>query len=132
MPALKVAVMTVGLMVAALGLIGFVAPSRLLDFGRSLITESGLLAVAAARVVFGLLLVFGARASRMPRTLRVIGGVIIIAGLLTPLFGVTRSQSMFDWFSAQGLAFVRVIALFAIALGAFLVYAITPRRNSAV
>jgi hypothetical protein len=132
MPALHVAVMIVGLTVAALGLIGFVAPSRLLDFGQSLLTESGLLAVAAVRVVFGLLLVLGARASRMPRALCAIGGVIIIAGLLTPLFGVTRSQTMFNWFAAQGLAFVRVIALLAIALGAILVYAITPRRNSAV
>jgi hypothetical protein len=97
-----------------------------------LLTESGLYAVAAVRVVFGLLLVIGARASRNPRTLRVIGGVIIIAGLLTPLFGVARSESMFNWLSAQGLAFVRVIALLAFALGAFIVYAITPRRSSAV
>jgi hypothetical protein len=132
MPALKAAVTIVGLMVAALGLIGLVAPSRLLNFGQSLLTESGLYAVAAVRVVFGLLLVIGARASRNPRTLRVIGGVIIIAGLLTPLFGVARSESMFNWLSAQGLAFVRVIALLAFALGAFIVYAITPRRSSAV
>jgi uncharacterized protein YjeT (DUF2065 family) len=68
----------------------------------------------------------------MPQTLRVIGSVIIIAGLLTPLFGVARSESMFNWLSAQGLAFVRVVALFAIALGALVVYAITPRRSSAV
>jgi hypothetical protein len=129
---MRIAVTIVGLTVAGLGLIGLVTPSRLLDFGQSLLTQNGLYAVAAVRVVFGLLLVFGARASRMPQTLRVIGSVIIIAGLLTPLFGVARSESMFNWLSAQGLAFVRVVALFAIALGALVVYAITPRRSSAV
>jgi hypothetical protein len=132
MPALNVVVMIVGLAVAGLGLIGLVAPSLLLDFGRSLLTESGLYAVAAVRVVIGLLLVFAARNSRMPQTLRVLGSVIIIAGVLTPLFGVTRSAAMFYWLSLQGTTFVRVIAVVAIAIGAFVVYAIAPRRRSAV
>jgi hypothetical protein len=132
MPALNVAVMIVGLTVAGLGLTVLVAPSLLLDFGRSLLTQNGLYAVAAVRVALGLLLLFGSRASRMPQTLRVIGGVVILAGLLTPLFGVTRSETMFSWVSAQGPAFVRVIALLAIAFGAFVVYAGTPRRSSAV
>jgi hypothetical protein len=131
-PVLKAAARVVGLAVAALGVAGVVAPSRLLDFGQTLLTVDGLYAIAAVRVAIGLLLVLGARDSRMPRTLRVIGGVIIIAGLLTPLFGLARAESMFNWLSAQGLALVRVIALFAIALGTFLVYATGPRRSSAV
>jgi hypothetical protein len=131
MPALNVAVMIVGLTVVALGLTGLVAPSQLLDLGRSLLTQNGLYAVTAVRVVFGVLLLLGARATRMPRTLRVIGSVIILAGLLTPLFGVARSQSMFSWLTAQGPDFVRVISLAAIAIGALVVYASTPRRSSA-
>ena len=131
MPALNVVVIIMGLAVAGLGLIGLVAPSLLLDFGRSLLTESGLYAIAAVRVVIGLLLVFAARNSRMPQTLRVIGSVIIIAGVLTPLFGVTRSAAMFNWLSLQGATFVRVIAVVAIAIGTFVVYAIAPRRRSA-
>ena len=132
MLASNVAVMIVGLAVAGVGLTGLVAPSLLLDFGRSLLTQNGLYAVAAVRVVLGLLLLFGARTSRMPQTLRVIGGVVILAGLLTPLFGVTRSEAMFGWLSSQGPAFVRVIALFAIAFGALVVYAGTPRPPSPV
>ena len=132
MPALNMAVMIVGMLVAGLGVAGLAAPSPLLDFGRSLLTANGLYAVAAVRVVIGLLLIFGARTSRMPSTLRVTGSVVIIAGLLTPLFGVTRSESMFAWLSVQGPAFVRVIALFAIAFGALVVYASIPRRDSAV
>jgi hypothetical protein len=67
----------------------------------------------------------------MPRTLRAIGVVITIAGLITPLFGVERSAAIFNWFSAQGPSLVRVVAVFALALGGFILYAATPRRGAA-
>jgi hypothetical protein len=126
---LNVAVMMIGVAVAGLGLVGLVAPAQLLDFGRSLLTETGLYVVAAVRVAFGLLLLFAARLSRMPRTLRVLGIVIIVAGLTTPLFGVERSIAMFNWLSAQAPALVRVMATFAIAFGTLVVYATLPRRR---
>jgi hypothetical protein len=132
MPALNMAAMIIGLAVAGLGCVGLLAPSLLVDFGNSLLTETGLYIVAAVRVAFGLLLLFAARLSRMPRTLRAIGVVITIAGLLTPLFGVERSAAMFNWFSGQGPGLVRVVAVFALALGGFILYAATPRRGSAV
>jgi hypothetical protein len=122
---LRIAVVLVGIAIACLGMIGVVAPSLLLDLGKSLLTESGLYAVAVVRVGFGLLLFFGARHSRLPRALRVIGVVIIIAGLATPLFGVERSAAAFDSFSSHGPAFVRVVAMFAIAFGAFVVYSMS-------
>jgi hypothetical protein len=124
--------MIVGAAIAGLGCVGLLVPSLLLVFGNSLITETGLYIVAGVRIAFGLLLLLAARFSRMPRVLRAIGVVIIIAGLITPLFGVERSASMFNWFSAQGFGFVRVVATFAIVLGASIVYAASPRRGSAV
>jgi hypothetical protein len=130
MPALNIAVLMIGVAVAGLGLVGLLAPSQLLDFGRSLLTETGLYIVAAARVGFGVLLLFAARLSRMPRTLRVFGILIIVAGLTTPLFGVERSVSMFNWLSAQAPALVRVMAIFAIAFGTLVVYATIPRGRS--
>lgn len=132
MPALNVAAMIVGLAIAGLGCVGLLAPSLLIEFGNSLLTETGLYIVAGVRVAVGLLLLFAARRSRMPRALRALGIVIIIAGLITPLFGVERSASMFNWLSAQGPALVRMVAIVAIALGAFIVYAANPRRRSAV
>lgn len=132
MPALNVAAMIIGLAVAGLGCVGLLAPSLLVALGNSLLTETGLYLVAAVRVAFGLLLLFAARLARMPRALRAIGIFVIIAGLITPLFGVERSASMFNWLSAQGPALMRVVAVFAIALGAFILYAATPRRGSAV
>jgi hypothetical protein len=129
---LNVAVAIIGVVIAGVGVVGVLAPSLLLDLGRSLLTSSGLYTVAAIRIAFGVLLLLVASLSRMPRTLRVIGAVIILNGLVTPFFGVERSEALLNWFSSQGAAFVRAMALFAIAFGAFVVYVVSTRRRSAV
>lgn len=129
---LNVAVASIGVVIAGVGVVGVLAPSLLLDLGRSLLSSNGLYAVAAIRVAFGVLLLLVAPLSRMPRALRVIGAVIILNGLVTPFFGVERSEALLNWFSSRGAAFVRVMALFAIAFGAFVVYVVSPRRRSAV
>lgn len=129
---LNVTVALIGVVIATVGVVGVLAPSLLLDLGRSLLSSNGLYAVAGIRVAFGALLVLVAPLSRAPRTLRVIGAVIILNGLVTPFFGVERSEALLDWFSMRGDSFVRAMALFAIAFGAFVVYAVSPRRHSAV
>ena len=110
--------------IAAIGLVGMVAPSLLLEFGRSLQSATALFIVAAIRIVFGVLLLAVAPASRMPRTLRILGIVIIIAGLLAPVFGVARTQAMFDWIAGQGLSFVQAWVSLAVVFGLFIIHAV--------
>jgi len=84
------------------------------------------------RVISGAVLVWVAAASRMPRTLRVIGGVVIVAGLLLPMFGVERTQAMLGWFSNQGSLFMRAWASMALIFGLFVIYVVnSPRRAPA-
>ena len=45
-------------------------------------TPAGLYAITVLRIAIGLVFVFAAPASRTPRTLRVLGLVVIIAGLM--------------------------------------------------
>jgi len=128
----KLLAMALGLIVAAIGVLGVAAPSVLLDFGRSLQTTNALYIVAAVRVVFGTILLSVAPTSRTPKILRVFGVFIIIAGVITPFFGVERSRAIFDWWSTQGSLFTRTWAIVAVAVGLFIVYAITsPRRAAA-
>ena len=129
---LNVAVAIIGVVIAGIGVFGVLVPSLFFDLGRSLLNGNGLYAVAAVRVVFGLLLLFVSGLSRMPRTLRVIGVLIIINGLATPLFGIERSEALLNWFSARGPTFVRLMATLAIAFGAFVVYVVSPRRHATV
>ncbi len=129
---MKLLATAMGILIAAIGVVGIAAPLVLLEFGRSLQTPSALYVVAAVRIIFGAVLLWVAGASRMPRTLRVIGIVIVVAGLLTLFFGVERSQAMLDWWSSQGLLFMRAWAGVAVIFGLFIVYAVTsPRRAAA-
>jgi len=49
--------------------------------------------MAALRIALGLVFVLAAPASRAPRTLRVLGVIVIIAGLTTPSFGVAHARA---------------------------------------
>ena len=119
------------LIIAAVGVLGLASPSALLELVRPLLTPGALYIVAAIRVVFGLLLLLVASASRMPRTVRVLGIIIVVAGVLTPFFGVERSQAVFDWWSAQPSSFMRTWAGLAVVFGCFVIYALRPRGPAA-
>ena len=119
-------------LITAIGVVGVAFPSVLLEFGQSLQTPSALLVAAVIRIIFGAVLVWVASASRMPRTLRVIGFLVIVAGVLTPLFGVERSQAILSWFSSQGPLFMRAWASTAVIFGLFVAYVVnSPRRTAA-
>ena len=127
----KLIAMALGLIIAAFGILGIAAPSVLLEFGRSLQTTNALNIVAAVRVMFGAVLLWVAPGSRTPRILRVLGVLIIVAGLFTPFFGVERSRTMLDWWSTQGPLFTRAWAIVAVVFGLFIVYTVTSPRRSA-
>ena len=129
---IKSLAVVLGLVIAAIGAVGLVAPAVLLELGGSLQTANALYIVAAVRVMFGAVLLLVASVSRTPRVLRVLGAFIIIAGLFTPFFGIERSRAMFAWWSARGSLFTRAWAMVAVAFGLFIVYAvISPRRSAA-
>lgn len=128
MKVLKLVTTLMSLAVVGLGILGITAPAVLLESGRSLLAPPALYGVAAVRVVFGGLLISVAKASRLPRTLRVIGVFILVAGLLTPLFGTERSVEAFTGLAGQGLLFIRAVAVLPVVLGTFLAYAINAHR----
>lgn len=124
-----VVVIALGAVIAAAGLTGMAAPSILLEVGRSLQTPGALYLVAAIRIALGALLFWAAPASRLPRTLRVIGALVVLAGLITPLLGVERVQAVLTWWSQQGQLFMRATPGVAVVIGGFLIYAFAPTRR---
>lgn len=128
----KLFAIALGALIAAIGLVGMTAPSALLEFGRSLQTPSALYAVAGIRIAFGALLLWAASASRMPRTLRIIGTIAVIAGLLIPFLGVERVQAMLTWWANQGRLFIRGSMSLVVLFGVFIIYAFfSPNRADA-
>jgi hypothetical protein len=126
---MRTAALLVALFVIVAGMVGLVAPDSLMMIAGYVVTPVGLYVVAALRVAVGIVLICAAPLSRVPRTLRVIGTVVIVAGLATPLFGVERARAVLDWESAQGTNFVRAVAALLLSMGGFIAFAVTPARR---
>jgi hypothetical protein len=123
--------LAIGVLVILVSAISVAAPDLRLSLERSVITPVGLYTIAAMRIAIGLLFVLAAPASRAPRTLRALGLIVIIAGLLTPWFGVARALAVVNWLASTGPLLMRLDALVGMAIGGFLVYVFrTPTRRA--
>ena len=123
--------LAIGVVIIVGSLISFAAPDLRLSLERSVMTPAGLYAIAALRMAIGLVFVLAAPASRAPRTLRVLGLIVIIAGLSTPWFGVARAQAVLNWLASAGPLWMRLDAVIGMALGGFIVYVFRPPNRRA-
>ncbi len=85
----------------------------------------GFVGVLWGSVVFG-----AARASRLPRSLKIFGALMVLDGSMAPVIGVEGFQGIFDsLFSAEGVLFARVFLSFVLIFYLFIMYALTPPRG---
>ena len=120
----------VGVLIALVGLVSMADPSITVAFAGRLRTTGALYGVAAVRVLMGAALIWGARGSRMPGTLLVIGALMILGGLVTPFFGIERIQALVAWFASLGPVLTRALASVAVLLGAFVAHAARPAKSA--
>ena len=121
----------IGLFIAGLGMLGIVAPEAFLRSVAFFQVPPAIYLAAVNRTLIGIVLVRAAPASRAPKVLRVLGFVIAIGGLLTPFIGIWVGNAIIDWWSAWGTGMVRVWGGAGAAFGAFIIYAVAPRRRAA-
>ena len=107
-----------------LGVLSVIAPARALDIARVFDSPGGLYALATIRLVLGVVILLAGPASREPEVLRIIGIVIGVAGVITPLVGLDRQRRLLNWWAGRGLGFQRAWAAVGVAFGLFLVYAV--------
>ena len=124
---MKLLVGLIGAAIAALGIAGFLVPSLPPQVGAAFLSLPALLVLGAGRVLIGMALILVAPRTRFPNGLRILGALVVVAGIATPLFGVERTREVVDWLSSQGEEFIRSMMIAPIALGAFLVYAVASR-----
>ena len=109
----------VGLCIVTVGGVGILAPSGLVWIAQHSVTSGAFYLIATVRVVFGIVLISSASASRAPKALRVLGYVILIAGITTALTGllaIGRARVIIDWWLQQGLGVVRLTGVLVLAL----------------
>jgi len=119
----------IALFVGVVGIAGLLVPDRVMSARLIAATQSGLLAIAVLRSAIGIVLIMVAPRSRAPKTLQVFGALLLLAGMVTPLFGVARSKAVLDWEAAQGPMLVRGWAIVAVALSGALAFVMKPVRH---
>ena len=122
-----------GACIAAVGVMGVTTPAVLFWIAR-LFVDSGAVAfaaLAAVRISFGLILISVSPASRAPRALRILGYLIVAAGVssaVTAVAGVEWAREVIgDWIQ-RGAGVARLTAVPIVALGSFVAYACAPAR----
>ena len=111
-----------GAAIAMLGIVGLVRPSALMHFVQApWRSRTGLYLAIGIRVVFGLVLLAAASASRFPETLRILGIMALIAAAVIPVLGFVRLQRFVHWWTARSPGFMRAWSLVAAGFGIFLV-----------
>ena len=114
------------LSVVVLGALGIVSPMMLLGVVRKFESPAGIYAAAALRIMLGVALFLSAPTSRVQEVVRILGIIIFVVGILTPLFGIERFRRLLNWWSERRPLFMRVWAGFALGFGLFLAYAVMP------
>ena len=102
-----------------LGLTGVFWPEGLMDLAKYSFTTSGTYAVGALRILIGTFFFLCAKATRTPRTVRVIGAVIFTAGIVGVLLSHDPAQRLSEWWLAKGPDAFRIVACLPLVVGLF-------------
>ena len=78
-----------------------------------------------------MLLFRAAEDSRVPRVVRVVAFVPILAGLAIPIIGAERASAMVSWWTGLGPGVERLSVLPVLALGTFVAWAFAPTPPTA-
>jgi hypothetical protein len=124
----------VAMLILGAGAFGVFVPSGFLWIAQHSITSGAFYVAATVRVALGLVLISVASVSRAPKTLRLLGCFILIAGIATALTGlvaVERARAIIEWWSRQGSGVFRLTGVLVLAVGGFIAYACAPARRAA-
>jgi hypothetical protein len=127
--AVRLAAALIGVLIMAQGVLGLVSPGMLAGVVRTIQLAPVIYFAAVFRILFGTIFLFAAPESRAPRTLRGLGVLVLVAGVLTPFFGLQFAQRVLDWWSEGGPELVRAWASVVLLVGAFVVYVNIPGRR---
>ncbi|MEE9608137.1 MAG: hypothetical protein V3U03_10420 [Myxococcota bacterium] len=120
---MAVVVTLIGVLVAAVGALASVSPSRLIGWVSALDSTTRFWTAVLVRVVLGILLLVAAPSCRAPLVVQVIGAVTLIAAAALVALGPKRLDAFVAWWLERPKSLVRGSGGFAVGFGALLIYA---------
>ena len=127
---MKALVLLSAALIIALGLTGVLWPEALMDLAKYSLTKSGTYVIAAIRILLGTFLFTCAGATRTPKTVRVIGGIIFTVGIVGVLISHEPAQRLSEWWVAKGPDAFRIAACLPLVVGIIIgLSALTKERK---
>jgi hypothetical protein len=127
---MKTAALLVALFTIVVGIVGLVSPEYGTLVRRQYFASPATLYPAVAlRLIMGLVVILAAGASRAPKIMRVLGGVMCLQALTASVLGPDHAREVMEWETMQGSAVLRIGAAVALAAGGFMLFAVTARRR---
>lgn len=118
----------IGGIVLLLGMVGVVSPATMKSIGNYFRTPGSLYVAVSIRVVIGALLIVAGPHCRpdtpwVGLTVRIIGGLVVVAAVTLLFLGSGRFLAMLDWGLSRPPMALRLWAVVAVAMGGFFLYA---------
>jgi uncharacterized membrane protein HdeD (DUF308 family) len=116
----KYILLLIAALMILLGLTAVFWPTGLMDVAKWSFMPKGLYVAGAVRIVLGLLLLVAAGATSTPKMVRVIGAIIVAAGIATACLNADTAQRLASWWLENGEDRLRITACLPLAVGIFL------------
>lgn len=129
---MAIALAIFSVVVVALSMYGVLLPSRLVGLVRGFMPGGlGLWFAVVVRVVLAALLWVSAPASHTPITFKALAALAILAAIALPIVGLPRLRQFLEYLAAWPPWAIRLQCFFGVALGAFLLWSISPAFGAA-
>ena len=119
---MSILVLAVGVLLTAMGTWALSAPETTQGFLLRFLDARVYGAAIVVRLVFGLALLFGAQATKIPAAAITLGIVFLLAAGMIPFLGEERIGRIMRWWLQKPLVWLRAWGGLAIALGLFIVW----------
>jgi hypothetical protein len=119
----------VGWVLVATGLLGIAQPHLMLSWVRGWPRNVQFYVTVGTRVLLGLLFIFAAPKCRLPRFIRTIGIIALLAGAVYFFLGPGRVDSLIQWMFGQRSMLIQLLYAVTILFGVALIHSGSRRRS---
>jgi hypothetical protein len=120
---LKIIIALFGVLICLGGLTILILPEKFKSIMNRWTGQPRFLFAVIVRVVLGAILLSEAANLKFPLAMKIIGAISILAAVVLLLVGQQRMDRFIDWWMRMSDNILRVWSIFALAFGAFLIYA---------
>lgn len=134
MNTLKIIAFAVGLVIIAFGVLCILDPPAPTWVAQHVVSTLMFCIIGVIRIAIGLVFIYVAKVTRFPKTIRVLGYFVFIAGIATVVMGfvaIDQAHAIVGWWVQYGTHWIRLTGVVVIVFGGFVAYACAPLRRTA-